>query len=89
MVTRSGLGCISEGPWPKKILPNLNINNVYEKYEGKINVFTELTEGSLLGRKGFGEPRKENLSSGFSRVIHVIMSDSTSLIQLRFKGLVK
>lgn len=76
LVTSSGLGCINEGPWLKQILSNLNVNNVYEEYEGKINIFTELTEGSLLGRKGFGELRKKNLSSGFSRDIHVIMSES-------------
>lgn len=39
-------------------------------------IFTELTEGSLLGRKGFGELKKKNLSSGFSRDFHVIMSES-------------
>lgn len=51
MVTISGLECVSESPWLKQILPNLNIRNVLDEYEGRINKFTELTEGCVLDKE--------------------------------------
>lgn len=44
VVTSSGLGRINEGPWLNQILPNLNLRNILEEYEGGIDIFTGWTE---------------------------------------------
>lgn len=74
-VTSSGLGYISEGPWLKQILPDLNITSMSEDYGNRTNRFTDLTEGSVLDREEFGGLRKKVQPWLLTRDIHVITNE--------------
>lgn len=80
MVTSSGLGCINEDLRLKKILPNLNIKNVSEEYEGRIDIFPECTEDqrnealSWTGKRVWGTKKEKSQQWPHMRDIQVIMS---------------